>query len=108
MKSFKEFRNPPKIEKLEVYELDEEQLKEAEILEKKLYTIIEKDGIAGLEKAINEGFFGTALGFLIGPSIGKVIAKALGVEKGILYDMFTSRLVSAALGNAIQNNSGKK
>ena len=108
MKSFKEFRNPPKLEKLEVYELDEEQLKEVEVLEKKLYAIVEKDGIPGLEKAINEGLFGAALGFLIGPSIGRVIARALGVEKGILYDMFTSRLVSAALGNAIQNNSGKK
>lgn len=108
MKSFKEFRNPPKLEKLEVYELDEEQMKEVGVLEEKLYAIVEKEGIAGLEKAINEGFFGTALGFLIGPSIGKVIARALGVEKGILYDMFTSRLVSAALGNAIQNNSGKK
>jgi len=107
MKTFKEFRNPPKIEKLEVYELDDEQQKEAEILENKLYAIIEKDGIAGLETAINEGIFGAALGFLIGPSIGKVIARALGVEKGILYDMFTSRLVSAALGNAIQNNKGK-
>ena len=108
MKSFKEFKNPPKIESLEVYELDEQQLLEVSKLEKKIYEIYEKEGIAGIEKSLNEGIFGAALGFLIGPSIGRVIARALGVEKGILYDMFTSRLVSAALGNAIQNNAGKK
>lgn len=54
---------------------------------------------------IDEGFFGKlvggAAGFLAGPMIGRVIAKALGIEKGILYDMFTSRLVSTALGVAI-------
>ena len=44
----------------------------------------------------------------IGPSIGKVIAKALGIEKGILYDMFTSRVVGTALGVAISKSFGKK
>jgi hypothetical protein len=107
MKSFKEFRNPPKIEKLEVYDLDEEQVREAEELDRKIIEIYEKEGIQGIEKSLNEGLFGGALGFLIGPSIGKVIARALGIEKGILYDMFTSRLVSAALGSAIQSNAGK-
>lgn len=107
MKSFKEFRNPPKMENLEIYELDEEQLKEVEKYEKKLNEIVDKEGIPGLEKALSEGFLGAAIGYLVGPSIGRVIARALGVEKGILYDMFTSRLVSAALGNAIQNNAGK-
>lgn len=56
-------------------------------------------------KNIDEGFIGRlvggAAGFLVGPTIGKIIARALGVEKGILYDLFTSRLVSAALGSAI-------
>lgn len=54
---------------------------------------------------LDEGFFGKliggAAGFLAGPMIGRIIAKALGIEKGILYDMFTSRLVSTALGAAI-------
>lgn len=61
---------------------------------------------------MDEGFIGKlvggAAGFIIGPTIGKVIAKALGIEKGILYDMFTSRLVSTALGAAIAEAFGKK
>ncbi|MFM2010506.1 MAG: hypothetical protein RLZZ479_897 [Bacteroidota bacterium] len=107
MKSFKEFRNPPKIEQIEIYELDEDQIIEVGNFEKKLNEIVDKEGIPGLEKAISEGIFGAALGYLVGPSIGRVVARALGIEKGILYDMFTSRLVSAALGNAIQNNMNK-
>ena len=54
---------------------------------------------------MDEGFLGKLIGgvggFLVGPAIGKIIAHALGVEKGVLYDMFTSRLVSTALGIAI-------
>lgn len=64
---------------------------------------------------MDEGFFGKILGgvtgFLVGPTLGKVIAKALGIEKGVLFDMFTSRLVSTALGSAIgkymTENKGK-
>lgn len=56
-------------------------------------------------KDIDEGIISKVLGgitgFVIGPSIGKVIANALGVQKGIIYDMLTSRLVGAALGAAI-------
>ena len=107
MISFKEFKFPPKVEKLEVYELDESQLKELDAVSEKMSKIVEEGGISALENAINEGLFGAVAGFLIGPAIGKVIARALGIEKGILYDMFTSRLVSAALGSAIQNNVGK-
>jgi uncharacterized membrane protein YeaQ/YmgE (transglycosylase-associated protein family) len=60
---------------------------------------------------LDEGMIGKILGgiagFVVGPSIGKVIANALGIEKGILYDMFTSRLVGAALGAAITKHIGK-
>lgn len=56
-------------------------------------------------KDIDEGIISKVLGgitgFVIGPSIGKVIANALGIQKGIIYDMLTSRLVGAALGAAI-------
>lgn len=61
---------------------------------------------------IDEGFLGKLVGgvggFLVGPTIGKIIAKALGIEKGVLYDMFTSRLVGAALGSAIAKHLGQK
>ena len=55
-----------------------------------------------------EGFIGGLAGFLVGPSIGKIVARALGMEKGVLYDLITSRLVSAALGNAIQKELNKR
>lgn len=51
---------------------------------------------------INEGLLGGVMGFLVGPSAGKIVARALGVERGILYDLLTSRLVSASIGHAIQ------
>ena len=55
--------------------------------------------------SLDEAFFGKILGgvagFLVGPTIGRIIANALGIDKGVLYDMFTSRLVSTALGSAI-------
>jgi hypothetical protein len=63
-------------------------------------------------KDIDEGIISKVLGgiagFAIGPSIGKVIANALGIEKGIIYDMLTSRLVGAALGAAITKYVGGK
>ena len=54
------------------------------------------------DEDLYEGVFGGIVGFLAGPSVGKIVARALGLEKGILYDLITSRLVSAAIGNAIQ------
>jgi len=60
---------------------------------------------------LDEGFLGKIVGgvagFLIGPTIGRIIANALGIEKGILYDMFTSRLVSTALGSALLKGQKK-
>ncbi len=59
---------------------------------------------------MEEGFLSKLVGgiggFLIGPTVGKVIAHALGVHKGVLYDMFTSRVVSAALGVALAKKFG--
>jgi hypothetical protein len=53
----------------------------------------------------SEGVFssmlGAAGGALIGPAIGKAVAGALGVEKGALYDLLTSRLVAAAIGKEL-------
>jgi hypothetical protein len=54
------------------------------------------------------GTLGGVAGFLVGPAIGKVIANALGIEKGIIYDMLTSRLATAALGAALTKYMGKK
>lgn len=61
---------------------------------------------------INEGFFGTLLGGLAGVTIGatvmKAVCKALGLEKGMIYDLLTSKLVCGIAGAAIANNLGKK
>jgi uncharacterized membrane protein YeaQ/YmgE (transglycosylase-associated protein family) len=59
---------------------------------------------------LDEGILGSILGgltgFVVGPAIGKVIANSLGIDKGIIYDMLTSRLVAAALGSAITKYVG--
>jgi hypothetical protein len=59
---------------------------------------------------LDEGFFGkllgAATGFVVGPTIGRIIANALGIERGVLYDMLTSRLVTTALGTAIAKSIG--
>jgi len=58
--------------------------------------------IEQLEKELDEGLIGSIVGgltgFALGQSVGKIVANALGVEKGLLYDIFTSRLVGAAIG----------
>jgi len=64
-----------------------------------------KDLEETMNQLIEEGFLGSILGgltcFALGQSAGKMIAKVLGISKGILYDMLTSRLVGAALGAAL-------
>lgn len=61
---------------------------------------------------INEGFFSSLLGGLAGVTIGatvmKAVCKALGLEKGMIYDLLTSKLVCGIAGAAIANNLGKK
>lgn len=50
---------------------------------------------------IDEGLIGGAIGALagvsFGPAIGKAICNALGIGKGVLYDLMTSKLVNAAV-----------
>ena len=61
-----------------------------------------KDLEAVVEEIVNEGIlgsiFGGLTGFALGKTVGKAIAQVLGIEKGALYDLMTSRLVGAALG----------
>jgi hypothetical protein len=55
-----------------------------------------------IEEILNEGILGSILGgltgFALGQALGRAVARVLGVEKGALYDLFTSRLVGAAMG----------
>lgn len=54
------------------------------------------------QELTNEGVIGSILGgltgFALGQGVGRIVARALGVEKGLLFDLFTSRLVGAAIG----------
>jgi hypothetical protein len=107
MKSFKEFKyNPtgPIFEAHEVEELNEAEVLEAERIYRELSAYIKEHGIDKLDEGILGKIVGGVAGFIIGPAVGKIIANALGIEKGILYDMFTSRLVAAALGSSLAKN----
>jgi len=56
-------------------------------------------------ESLNEGIVGRALGgiagFALGPKIGRAIARVLGIEKGPLFNVLTSRIVSAALAQEL-------
>lgn len=60
---------------------------------------------------IDEGFLATMLGGLAGitagASIMKAVCKALGLEKGLIYNLLTSKLVCGVAGAAIANNIAK-
>jgi uncharacterized membrane protein YeaQ/YmgE (transglycosylase-associated protein family) len=60
---------------------------------------------------IDEGFFSTFVGGLAGVTLGatimKAVCKALGIEKGMIYDLLTSKLVCGVAGAAIANNAFK-
>lgn len=84
------------------FKQDFEFLNESELFElKETIKTIEEKGLSSIDEGFLSNILGGTAGFIIGPAIGKVIANALGVEKGILYDMLTSRLVCAALGSAV-------
>lgn len=50
---------------------------------------------------VDEGLFGSLVGGVagaaIGPAIGRAICKALGITGGLLYDLFNSRVFTAAV-----------
>ena len=54
-----------------------------------------------VDNYIDEGLIAGAIGALagvsFGPAIGKAICNALGIGKGVLYDLMTSKLVNAAI-----------
>lgn len=54
-----------------------------------------------IDNYIDEGLIAGALGALagisFGPAIGKALCNALGIGKGVLYDLMTSKLVNSAV-----------
>ena len=104
IKDFKEIleENKPILEGEMVEHLTEEERKQAEEIYIKLAEHIENGGsFNDLDEGIIGGILGGVGGALVGPALGKAVCKALGVEKGIFYDLLTSRLVTAALGATI-------
>lgn len=114
MKSFDEILKEAKLDEkplsefIVLNESDFEFLNESERQE--VQEILVKFGdkkINELDEGILGSIIGGLTGFIVGPAIGRVIANSLGIEKGIIYDMLTSRLVSTALGAAITKYIGK-
>lgn len=71
--------------------------------------LIEENNIKSIDD-INESIIGKIMGgttgFLLGPVVGKIICKVLGIKDGPVYDLLTSRLVSTAIGIAIAKELG--
>lgn len=118
---FKEFVKKVRDEKVDITQFNEfidlkrsiqaiPYLNEAENAEVEKWVRLFEEECGGDINNLDESWLGKlvggAAGFVIGPSIGRIIANALGVDRGVLYDMFTSRVVSAALGVAIAKGLG--
>lgn len=58
-----------------------------------------------LDEGLLSSLLGGAAGFLIGPTIGKALCKALGIERGVLWDLLNSKLVTTAIGATLANTS---
>jgi len=88
------------IKKYDEYFDDDIQLNESQekMINEAAETIAEK--IKNGEE-VDEGLFGSIVGGLtgatIGPAIGRAICKALGITSGLLYDLFNSRMFTAAV-----------
>lgn len=110
MKSFEEIKEEQTLgDYIKLNESDFQYLTESQ--KEEVQEILVKFGdkkINELDEGILGSIIGGLSGFIVGPSIGRVIANALGIEKGIIYDMLTSRLVGTALGSAITKYMGKK
>ena len=75
--------------KVNVYNIVNEGVKIAKKKGKKTEDVI-KEGILS-------GIIGGITGATFGPAVGAAICDALGITRGVLYDLFTSRLVTGAI-----------
>jgi hypothetical protein len=101
MKTFNEYKNLNKYNTFEFLTEEENAMIDDYVLiiEKRL----EEEGktINDIDESFFSRILGGAAGFVVGPTIGKIIARALGIEKGIIFDLLSSRLVATALGASI-------
>jgi hypothetical protein len=84
----------------EVKGLTPEQIAEGE---KAYNTLVEKlQNGEEIDEGLFTGLLGAGVGALAGPTIGRAICKALGIEEGgILGKLLTSALVTGAIGYAL-------
>jgi len=89
-------------ENAEVDGMSNEELKVNEEAYKTLIEYIEQGkDLNELDEGVFGAIFGGLAGVTVGPWLGKAICKCLGIDKGLLYDVFTSRLFTTALGVTI-------
>ena len=50
-----------------------------------------------VDEGIIAGVLGGVAGLAFGPKVGQALCSALNVQKGVLYDLLTSRLVTTAI-----------
>lgn len=63
----------------------------------KLHRKTKKNVDSFIDEGLIAGALGALAGISFGPAIGKAICNALGIGKGVLYDLMTSKLVNAAV-----------
>lgn len=50
-----------------------------------------------VDEGVLAGIFGGGIGLALGPKVGQAICNALNIQKGVLYDLLNSRLVTTAI-----------
>ena len=98
--TFKEFKElEPYFSKIDLNELKK--------INEKLSLLNESEDPEILDEGLIKTIIGAVGGFVVGPTIGRIIAKVLGVEHGLLYNFLTSNFVNAALGMAMMKEKKK-
>lgn len=50
-----------------------------------------------VDEGVLAGILGGGIGLALGPKVGQAICNALNIQKGVLYDLLNSRLVTTAI-----------
>ena len=50
-----------------------------------------------VDEGVLAGILGGGIGLALGPKVGQAICNALNIQKGVLYDLLNSRLVTSAI-----------
>ena len=67
-----------------------------------------ESSIETLDEGLIKSIIGAVGGLWLGPKIGQIICRVLGIEKGLLYNFMTSNITGAALGLAFTKEKNKE